>query len=135
MRAFVVAATVLAAGPAAADVFTFETPSENIQCSAGVEADGSDVICIIIERAGPPAAPRPAGCVSDWGHKFAMTDRGPVQMLCEPLDRSRDGFDTAGYGVTAQFGAISCLSSREGLRCANRDGHGFFLSRRSQQVF
>lgn len=132
----VVCATVgLAVAPALADVFTFETPSENIQCSVGLEHGGSDIHCTIINREGPPAAPRPATCGSDWGHEFQMGNRGPVQMVCAPLNRNKGGHDRADYGVTGRFGGFVCLSETTGLTCRNEDGHGFFLSRRSQQVF
>lgn len=118
-----------------ADVWTFETPSENIQCTVGEGPAGSDLECTIIDRNGPPAAPRPAGCRQDWGHSFFMRDRGPVEMLCEGLSRNKDGFDTAEYGVTGNFGGFTCHSSRKGLECRNMDGHGFFLSRARQTVF
>ncbi|WP_422074657.1 DUF6636 domain-containing protein [Tranquillimonas rosea] len=123
------------ATPAAADVWTFETPSENIQCVVGMSHDSSDLECTIIERHGPPAAARPAGCTSDWGHTFLMYDRGPVRMSCVPLNAGRGGFDRADYGVTGEFGGFTCHSSREGLECRNLDGHGFFLSRARQTVF
>ncbi len=35
----------------------------------------------------------------------------------------------AGYGVTGEFGGFKCHSSAKGLRCENRDNHGFFLLR------
>ena len=126
---------LFAAKPACADVWTFETPSENIQCSVGQEIDISDIACTIIERNGPPAAPRPSGCQSDWGHTFFMRDRGPVMMMCEPLNRNKDGFDRADYGVTGQFGGFTCLSTEKGLDCRNLDGHGFFLSRSRQTIY
>ena len=122
-------------GAAAADVWTFETPSENIQCSVGEGPTSSDIRCTIIERSGQPAAPRPEWCVSDWGHTFLMNDRGFVSMECAPLNRNRDGFDRADYGVTGQFGGFVCTSATTGLTCRNLDGHGFFLSRAVQQVF
>ena len=121
--------------PVWGDVFTFETPSENIQCSVGVEADISDIRCTIIEKSAAAPLPRPAGCALDWGHSYAMNDRGPVQMLCEPLSRDRSGFDRADYGVTGRFGGFTCHSSTKGLECTNLDGHGFFLSRRVLRVF
>ncbi|MHA6263224.1 DUF6636 domain-containing protein [Arenibacterium sp. CAU 1754] len=123
------------ATPSLADVWTFETPSENIQCSVGEDGAGSDLFCVIIERHGPDAAPRPAGCTQDWGHSFFMRDRGPVQMVCERFSRNRGGFDRADYGVTGTFGGFTCHSSRSGLQCSNLDGHGFFLSRARQTVF
>ncbi|WP_170427829.1 DUF6636 domain-containing protein [Ruegeria arenilitoris] len=126
---------VLLATGAQADVWTFETPSENIQCSVGQELNGSDIYCTIIERRGDPAMPRPADCQSDWGHDFFMLNTGPVQMMCEPLNRNRDGFERAEYGVTGKFGGFTCHSSKKGLECKNQDGHGFFLSRAVQRVF
>ena len=131
----ILACLALIAAPAAADVFTFETPSENIQCSVGIGAEASDIFCTIINRQGPPALPRPANCTSDWGHEFRMNNRGPVQIICGPVSRNKDGFDRAEYGVTGQFGGFVCQSERTGLTCRNEDGHGFFLSRRSQVVF
>lgn len=120
---------------AEADVWTFETPSENIQCVVGEDFGGSDLTCTIIERQGPPALPRPAGCGSDWGHVFFMGNRGSVSMECKPLDRSKGGFSRAEYGVRGEFGGFVCHSEKTGLECRNEDGHGFFLSRRSQRVF
>ncbi len=127
--------TAFAALPAHADVWTFETPSENIQCVVGMGQNASDLECTIIDTESPPAAPRPAGCNSDWGHTFFMYDTGFVQMRCEPLNRNKGGFDRAEYGVTGEFGGFTCHSSQKGLDCRNRDGHGFFLSRRLQQVY
>lgn len=135
MSRFFIFAALLFATPAFSDVWTFETPSENIQCSVGEGAVNSDIQCTIIERYGEPALPRPANCQSEWGHSFLMLDNGPVQMLCEPLNRSRNGFDRAEYGVTGRFGGFVCHSSKSGLECTNKDGHGFFLSRRVQRVF
>lgn len=123
------------APPATADIFTFETPSENIQCVVGLDLEGSDIECTIINRNGPPALPRPGNCNLDWGHSFFMNDRGPVQMLCQSLSRDKSGFDRAEYGVTGQFGGFTCYSSRQGLDCRNTDGHGFFLSRARQTVY
>ena len=135
MFRFFLGAVIFCASPAIAEVWSFETPSENIQCSVGESAETSDIQCTIIERYGPPALPRPANCQSDWGHDFQMFDTGPVKMLCQPLNRNRDGFDRAEYGVTGRFGGFTCNSSTKGLECRNLDGHGFFLSRAVQQVF
>ena len=128
-------AAALSAKSALADVWTFETPSENIQCTVG-EGIGlqSDITCTIIDRSGPPALPRPTSCNSDWGNTFSMRERGPVEVLCQETDRSKSGFDRADYGVTGNFGGFTCHSSRQGLKCTNRDGNGFFLSRRQQTI-
>lgn len=137
LRSLAVAAALIVGGgvTARADIFTFETPSENIQCSVGLEAGGSDIMCTIIDRQGPPALPRPYGCNAAWGHDFEMNNRGLARMTCGPLNTNRDGYDRANYGVTGRFGGFVCQSERTGLTCWNEDGHGFFLSRREQRVF
>lgn len=126
----------LVTGPTRADVWTFETPSENIQCTVGQEIGiQSDITCTIIERSGAPAQPRPADCASDWGHTFSMRETGPAQVICTETSRSKDGFSKADYGITGEFGGFTCHSSRQGLKCTNRDGAGFFLSRKAQKIF
>ncbi|WP_286192603.1 DUF6636 domain-containing protein [Stappia sp. BW2] len=119
-----------------ADIWTFETPSENIQCTVGEDFNVlSEITCTIIQRAGPPALPKPGGCNLDWGHTFSMKEKGPAEILCVQTDRTKGGFDRAEYGVTGEFGGFICHSSRKGLKCSNQDGHGFFLSRAKQSVF
>lgn len=122
---------------ALADVWTFETPSENIQCVVGQgdDDDFSDITCTIINRSGAFASPKPANCNQDWGHTFFMYGRGPVEPLCEKLDRSKEGFSRAEYGVTGNFGGFTCQSSKSGFKCTNLDGNGFFLSRKQQSLF
>lgn len=39
------------------------------------------------------------------------------------------------YGATWKKGGFVCTSKRAGLRCRNRGGHGFFLSRRRSYRF
>ena len=135
----IVSALGLAAGfpasTALADVWSFETPSENVQCTVGQDFNvQSDITCTIIERSGPPALPRPNNCTAGWGHVFSMRERGPVTMECQYPSQDRSAFDRADYGVTGEFGGFTCLSTRQGLTCTNRDGNGFFLSRRQQAV-
>lgn len=132
---FFVIALCLTSTPAVADVFMFETPSGNIQCTVGVEVNHADISCDIVQRSGPPAAPRPANCGAAWGHTFTMLQRGPVQMECAFPPRDFEISEKARYGVTGSWGGLSCRSETTGLTCRNADGHGFFLSRRAQQVF
>jgi len=128
-----------AAGPAAADIFPFKMPSGNIECTVGVGGGevASDIQCAIFQREGATARPRPADCAGTWGHLFALSERGPMQMRCGAPGRpsTSPGIDVATYGETGRFGAITCQSSVEGLECRNGDGHGFFLSRRRQAAF
>ncbi|MBO9422378.1 peptidoglycan-binding protein [Labrenzia sp. R4_2] len=121
--------------PVFSDVWTFETPSENVQCVVGQEIGVlSDISCTIIEKSGPPAKPRPNSCQEGWGHTFSMREKGPVEMICQDPSQDKSGFNRADYGVTGNFGGFTCHSSTKGLKCTNRDGNGFFLSRRHQYV-
>lgn len=135
MRA-VFAAALLMATPATADVWSFATPSNNIECWVGEDFEGSDLECTIFQKGGVPPAPRPAGCSAGWGHVYSMREHGFVEMSCENVAPAGTGAQSvADYGVTGQFGGFTCFSSRQGLECRNLDGHGFFLSRASQRVF
>ena len=128
-------AGLVAAGPAFADIEIFRMPSGNIECSVGTDVGSSDIQCVIFERSGAPAAPRPAGCDGAWCHLFAMRDRGSVQPACGAPGTPAGGGVFA-YGRTAGANTgITCQSSTEGLECRNRDGHGFFLSRARQAIY
>lgn len=128
-------ALFLLPSPVFSDVWTFETPSENIQCVVGQDVGVlSDISCTIIEKSGPPAKPRPNNCREGWGHTFSMREKGPVEMGCQYPSTDKSAFDRADYGVTGNFGGFTCHSSTKGLECTNRDGNGFFLSRRNQYV-
>lgn len=134
-RSALVVALLLAV-PAAADVSPFRTPSGNIHCTIGQGEGPPDLACGIVERSGPPAAPRPAGCAGPWGHRFVLLARGPVRMECGPaIANTAPGVDVAPYGVRADWGGIACSSSAQGLECRNADGRGFFLSRARQTVW
>ena len=130
------AAAALITAPAHADVWSFATPSKNIECWVGESFDGSDLHCTIFQKSSGAPAPRPAGCTAAWGHTFQMDERGFVQMTCENIaSQGRGAQSVAEYGVTGRFGGFTCFSSRQGLECRNLDGHGFFLSRARQSVF
>jgi len=131
------AAGLMLASPAIADVTPFKTPSGNIECYIGTGPNSADLSCTIFQFSGTPNVPRPASCGSGWGHNYVILERGPVQMECRGPGRpnTAPGVDVAPCGVSATWGGISCLSETTGLRCQNADGHGFHLSRRVLQVW
>ncbi|MEM9320004.1 MAG: DUF6636 domain-containing protein [Pseudomonadota bacterium] len=121
-------------GTATADGYGFMTPSTNICCNGAV-LDGY-IDCAIIERDSEPTLPRPAGCAGVWGHDFRLAATGPAEVLCSDSLPGRVNYtDIAPYGQSGEFGPITCRSEQTGLTCVNQSGHGFFLSRRVQQVF
>lgn len=137
MRLLTCLVLLLTCPPALADVWSFESPSGNIQCEIGMEIGGSDLHCVILRKnPGTDAAPRPASCGENWGHSFQVSDRGPAQLICERLQGAPgNGQFQIPYGTAENFNGIRCDSTRKGLRCSNRDGHGFFLSRARQSLF
>jgi len=121
---------------ASADVWSFATPSGNIECWVGEDFNGSDISCTIFDRSKPAAVPQLQTCPLHRGITVKMLDRGYVEARCTAAgDRPSGGQSVADYGVTGTFGGFACHSSTRGLECRNEDGHGFFLSRAVQRVF
>ncbi|MGB3246424.1 MAG: DUF6636 domain-containing protein [Sulfitobacter sp.] len=126
----------LFASPVSADVWTFATPSGNIECVVGEGFEGSDIECTIYRRSEAAMVPQLAGCPLSRGVTFFMYDRGGVRATCTPASwRPSGGQSIAEYNVSGDFGGFSCHSATSGLQCRNLDGHGFHLSRANQQIF
>lgn len=136
MRLALLAVASLLAGPAAADLEFFQMPSGNIHCMAGMDVGiPASVECEILELDGAPAAPRPADCALDWGHRFVVRETGPAGTVCAGDTIAHPDHGVFPYGHSASIGGITCASSERGLECRNREGHGFFLSRARQQLY
>ena len=119
-----------------ADVWSFATPSGNIECWVGEDVGQSDISCTIFSRSKPASVPQLANCPLNQGVTVMMLNRGYVSANCTPTGNRPGGAQqTADYGVTGTFGGFVCRSSTRGLECRNEDGHGFFLSRALQRVF
>lgn len=126
----------LLTSPAAADVWSFNTPSGNIECVVGEGFEGSDIECTIYQRSEPARVAALSGCPLSRGVTFFMFNRGGVQARCAPPGARPTGTQgVAEYNVEGKFGGFTCYSATTGLQCRNEDGHGFHLSRRNQQVF
>lgn len=117
-------AALALAGPAQRPPFEFfHTPSGNIGCV--FVARGAVLRCDILSG----LRPEPRGrCELDWtGLTVAATGRArPTCAGDTAVDRRSP---VLRYGRTWRRSGIACLSRRTGLRCLNRDGRGFFLSR------
>ncbi|MBT0955892.1 hypothetical protein IV417_00715 [Alphaproteobacteria bacterium KMM 3653] len=126
----------LGAGGAAAESATIATTANTIHCHIGDDIGKGSLLCVIFEREGPLARPRPADCAQGWGHAYYIEDHGPVQMVCYQVSktdwRGNFQFDVT---QTARFGGVSCRATRRVVDCRNLDGNGFFLSRREQTIF
>ncbi|MDF1727842.1 MAG: hypothetical protein P1U53_08835 [Sulfitobacter sp.] len=130
------AAALFLSTPASADVWTFATPSGNIECVVGVGAQSSDLECTIFKRNQAARNGFLAGCPVSRGVTFLMLNTGGVQASCaRPGARPTGAQHVADYGVEGKFGGFTCFSATTGLQCRNQSGHGFHLSRGNQQAF
>jgi hypothetical protein len=135
----VLALGVLAiAGPASAStVLLFRTPTGNIGCAYSIGLDGfaaPTVRCDIRSRLRPEPRP-PANCRLDSGDSIQIFRLGPATLVCHGDTAIDPSAPILAYGHTWRRSGLTCVSQRIGLRCFNRSGHGFFLSRQSWQIF
>jgi hypothetical protein len=131
MRIVLVGAVFLAlVGSAHAAVFMFRTPSGNIGCAFNSDPGFGDIYlrCDILSGL-KPAPPRPKGCALDWKYGYEMRPTGRAQTVCAGDTAVDRRAKIVAYGTKWSRGGFTCLSRKIGLRCRNRSGHGFFLSR------
>jgi hypothetical protein len=132
----IIAALILLAAPASADVWSFNTPSGNIECVVGEGFNGSDIECTIYQRSEPARVAALSNCPVSRGVTFFMQNRGGVSAKCAPPGaRPMGAQGVAEYNVEGKFGGFTCYSATSGLQCRNEDGRGFHLSRSNQQIF
>jgi len=136
LLALVLALGVLAA-PAAADVVVgFRTPTGNIGCVYSRETGKAPYLRCDIRSRLRPTPPRPRNCVDlDWGDSYEMRSTGRVGITCHGDTAIDPRNPVVRYGSTWRRGGFVCASTRAGLRCRNRSGHGFFLSRQHSYRF
>ena len=133
----VVATLAAFAGQASAAfrIVHFRTPSGNIQC--GYTSGGGfkpELRCEI--RSGVvPLPPKPKSCEFDWGAGYFLGPTGRAQILCISDTIQVRSPPVLAYGRTWRGGPFTCVSRTIGLRCSNRAGRGFFLSRERSYSF
>ena len=121
----IVAIAVVAAAQARKSAYvTFRMPSGNIACGYSTDFGPVTLRCDILSG----MKPRPRGpCELDWtGLSMGGGTARPTCAGDTVYDRKAP---VLAYGSVWKRGPFTCLSSWAGLSCANRAGHGFFLSR------
>jgi len=115
------------AAPAEAVLVQFRTPTSNIGCIYSSEPGngGPYLRCDILSGLKPQPKRR---CDLDLTG-FAMSPRGRATVVCAGDTAVNRRAKVLHYGHKWSTGGLSCTSRRVGLRCRNRTGHGFFLSR------
>lgn len=130
-----VAGAGLVGSARASSLTSFRTPSGNIGCvySSGYGSPAS-LRCDIRSRI-RPRPHKPPGCDLDWGDSYEMNATGRVGLTCHGDTAILPSSRVLRYGSRWTHGGFACVSRAKGLRCRNRAGHGFFLSRRHSYRF
>jgi hypothetical protein len=108
----------------------FKTPSGNIGCIYASAEPGiaASLRCDI--RSGlRPKPPRPKRCNLDYGDSLEILTTGRTIVVCHGDTALDPHAPVLGYGKVWRRDGFTCSSKTAGLRCSNRTGHGFFLSR------
>ncbi len=118
---------VLLALPATASAWSITTPSKNISCG---DLPGGKIQCLVFES---NWAKRDCDPIGAFGYgTVGRRGRAKVAVGCFgglPYDPGPGKPRTLRYGKSVTHRGITCTSRKRGLRCRNRSGHGFELSR------
>jgi Family of unknown function (DUF6636) len=126
-------ALALVLTPSASARFVFlQTPSHNIACAYSTSP--AHLRCDILSGL-KPAPKRPPGCENDWTFGYQVSATGPARKVCAGDSVFSPAARVVRYGTTWRGGPFACKSTHSGLRCRNRSGHGFFLSRQHSYRF
>ncbi|OMC16927.1 hypothetical protein A5735_07975 [Mycolicibacter heraklionensis] len=115
------------------DLHFFESPSGNIAC---LVYPPDWVRCDIQERDWSPP-PRPADCPSQtgYGQGINIAAHGKPEFVCAGDTTFSPDAKTLDYGQRDSSATHVCTSEASGIRCQNREGHGFVISRESYELF
>ena len=145
------AAGALAGVPAAAGTTLpgFRSPSGNISCLLvpgarwpGGTRGAATLLCAIARsdygRRLQDRCIRPPTEL-DW-HGFELDAARKGRVVCSggilyDPDTERPVYTTLPYGRTWRHASFTCASSRAGVTCRNRSGHGLFVSRQSWRAW
>jgi hypothetical protein len=128
------AALTLSGTAGAATVVSFRTPTGNIGCVFASGLGPTNLRCDIRSRP-RPQPPRPHGCDLDWGDSYTLGVRGRALVTCHGDTAVLPDSRVLKYGSRWARSGFTCESRLTGLRCRNRSGHGFFLSRARSYSF
>lgn len=138
IRVLLAAAVLLAGAPAVASaaetsITGFQTPSKTTACAVTVFEDVVSLRCDV-SQATTETPRKPESCEYDYGFAFGMAPTGRSRRLCvsdTPFDPS---FEVLAYGERYKRRGFTCGLTRVRLRCVNRSGRGWELSRGRQRL-
>ncbi len=107
----------------------FRMPSKNI--GSLLSTSPTELRCDVLSG----VKPKPRGtCELDWTG-YAMRPTGRAGPNCAGDTVYNNRAPILRYGQTWRRGGFTCRSSAAALRCTNRTGHGFSLSRQRSYTF
>jgi hypothetical protein len=115
----------------------FKSPSGNIGCAynSAFADQPASLRCDIRSGLRNPTVRRPAGCRESYGDSLALRKTGRPWLVCHGDTVFDPAARVLAYGQVWSRGGFMCNSRTAGLRCTNRGGHGFFLSRERWSMF
>jgi hypothetical protein len=128
---------LLGAAVARGSTFAFlRTPSGNIGCAYFAAGGGVPASLRCDIRSGlRPKPPRPPRCELDYGDSYELRSSGRATIVCHGDTVFDPRAQVLAYGRTWTRAGFRCTSRTSGLRCTNRAGHGFLLSRERSYRF
>jgi hypothetical protein len=114
----------------------FRMPSNNIFCAyvSSTTPKYKYLRCDIMSGI-KPAPKGPACTEGDRGVSVSMGVTGRASFPCASDTVYNKSAHKLKYGKTWRRGGFTCKSRKIGLRCRNKRGHGFFLSRQHSYRF
>jgi hypothetical protein len=111
---------------------SFRSPSGNIGC---IMFEGG-ARCDIRKREWSPPS-RPASCPEqvDFGQGLTVGHTGQASLVCAGDTALDPSAPQLAYGEASELGGTQCISSSDGITCANHSGHGFFVSIQNFKLF
>jgi hypothetical protein len=114
----------------------FRMPSNNVFCAyiSSTSPRYTYLRCDIMSHLKP--LPSSKGCVEgSRGVSVSMNVYGRATYPCSSDTVYNKSARKLAYGTTWSKGGFTCKSRMTGLKCSNRSGHGFFLSKQRTYRF
>lgn len=118
----------------------FASPSQNIICGGDVlptYGGAKGVSCYIkkMDNLSKMRKLKPASCTDNWGQVFELGRTGKSRMACYTDTPYSQKPKTLAYGQMVKSEGWHCTSLVQGMKCVNKQGNGFELSREKQILF
>ncbi|MBH5330330.1 hypothetical protein H9Q10_11715 [Eikenella sp. S3360] len=144
MRTLSLAALLLAAGTAHAELSYFQNANGQITCEYG--GAYPQITCEVSHLAKPiPVTPEPRDCDTpkepgQWSGSISLFRTGPTRLNCNRYNLTRHGIGSVVLTEEKSYTFFNqpnwqCTSQSGSMTCTNPEGHGFEISPNSLRRF